>query len=197
MRNLLLRTFKLLLAVIFPGLLFAQSGTDYNLLLHSGKFVPQENLSKIKKDSEVLRSSLFRGKHYLTLQFRKLPTQEEKNALGAIGVQLIDYIPNLAYTATLPQGFDLNRLKAFQIRSIIKLTAAQKSVPALLQGKFPSHAIKQTGYADVTVITYEKLTAASITKELTTLNTIILEDLPMFRTFTIRVPQKNITKLIN
>lgn len=188
MKHFLLRAFKLLLAVLFPGLLFAQTNPDYNLLLHSGKFVPQENLEALNKNSAVLPGSLYNGKHYVILQFRKLPTQEEKNSLITLGIQLIDYIPNLAYTATLRQGFDIARLKAFPIRSILKLTVTQKTVPALLQGNFPAHAIKQTGYADVTVITFEKLSPASVAKDLSKIKAIILEDMPMFRTFTIRVP---------
>ncbi|MFC5272033.1 S8 family serine peptidase [Adhaeribacter terreus] len=197
MKKLLLRTLKLFIAMLFPGLLFAQQNQDYTMLLNAGKFIPRENIQNLKPDAEIFRNSAFNGKSYVVLQFETLPDQAQKVQLNAAGITLLDYLPNLAYIASVPQHFNPAQFRNFNVRSVFMLSAAQKTVPALLKNTIPAHAIKQKGYADLTVITYEKLASATIKKELTKLQIEVLEEMPMFRTFTFRVPQKNILKLIN
>jgi len=191
------RLTHLLLFIIFAGILHAQEKNDYTILLNSGKFIPAENISGLTKNSAEFRQSLFLNKHYVTIQFKALPAQQEKNNLKAAGIELIDYIPNYAYTVSVSADFDLSSFKSFNLRSVFQFTAAQKTVPALLSGTIPPHAIKQPGYVDLTVITYEKLTVGQITGSLLPLSASILEDMPMFRSFTIRIPQSNMQQLIN
>src|SRR5688572_15441513 len=187
MKKLLLRAVKLLLLVLFPGLLVAQTNPDYNVLLNAGKFLPPANAKTITKDGDTFRGSLFQQKYYVMVQFNALPAHAEKEKLKAAGIQLIDYIPNLAYTAAVQQNADLNLLKNAGARSIFKLEASQKSAPALLRKEFPAYAIKQKGYADVTIITYEKLDAKTVGSALQKVKAVVLEDLPMFRSFTVRI----------
>src|SRR5688572_13586677 len=196
MKKLLLRTFKFLLMVLFPGLLFAQGNPDYSVLFNAGKFTPQENSKTLNKDSEVIRGSLFQNKHYVTLQFYSLPNQATKDKMQTSGVQLIDYIPNLAYTASLKTDLDPSQLKNFGVRSVFQLSPAQKTVPALLQKDIPAHAIPQKGLVDVTVITYEKLNTKTVGQALQKVKAVVLQELPMFRSFTVRVPQANVAQLV-
>lgn len=191
------RLTHLLLFIFFAGMLHAQQKNDYSILLNSGKFVPAENISGLTKNSAEFRQSLFLNKHYVTIQFKALPAQQEKNNLKSAGVELIDYIPNYAYTASVSADFDLSSFKSFNLRSVFQFTAAQKTVPAVLNGTIPSHAVRQPGYVDLTVITYEKLTTGQVTGSLLPLSASILEDMPMFRSFTIRIPQSNMQQLIN
>lgn len=172
-----------------------QQTPDYTLLLNSGKFVPEENISRIRKESAEMTGSFFGGKNYLTLQFRSLPTPAEKQKMEAVGILLMDYIPNLAYTAVVNSSVSVEQLKSFPLRSVFPFTAAQKTVPALLSGQVPAHAIKQAGYADLTVITYETMPIGKIAGSLFPLQVSILEDMPMFRSFTLRVPQANMQQV--
>jgi hypothetical protein len=162
MKSFFTRLIKLLTLFLFPGFLFAQDVKDYNLLLNAGKFIPEENISSLSKDAAVLKNSVYNGKHYVTLQFKNLPDQSVKNKLSALGIELIDYIPNLAYTATVPVNFDLAALKALPVRSVIQLNAKQKTEASLFKGVIPPHAVKQGGFVDVTIISYEKMNAAQI-----------------------------------
>src|SRR5690606_25084974 len=59
----------------------------------------------------------------------------------------------------------------------------------------PAHAVQVTGFADLTVITFEKIPAAKIAAVLQKLQITMLEEMPAFRTFTLRVPQQNILRL--
>jgi hypothetical protein len=196
MKRFITRIIRLLVIIFFPGLLFAQNNIDYSILLKSGRFIPAENISTVTKNSAIFQKSLFSNKYYVTIQFKSLPNQAVKDQLVASGIQLIDYIPNNAYTATVSQDFSLTRFKSFPLRSVFPFTAEQKTIPEILSGNVPAHAIKSAGYADVTAITYEKLSSSALTNALSAIDATILEDLSMFRSFTIRVAQNNLKQLV-
>ena len=187
---------RLFFFILFPGLLFAQEKNDYSILLNSGKFIPAENVNSLSKNSFLFEKSLFGDRHYVTLQFNALPDQATKDRLNAAGIYLVDYIPNYAYTASVPATADLSSLKSFNIRSVFRFTSEQKTVPALLRGEIPVHAIKILNYVDVNVITYEKISADKIGSSLLSLNALILEDAQVFRRFTIRVSQADAKNLV-
>jgi hypothetical protein len=186
---------RLLLLILLPGFVFAQQTKNYDLLLNSGKFLPAENINQLSKSDDVFSKSSFENKNYLTIQFRELPNQATKDRMSSAGIQLMDYIPNLAYTAVVSSAVDMATLRSFPIRSIIQFSTEQKTVPALLKGTFPAYAIKKQGYVDLTIITYEKLEAIKIAPVLSGIGATILEDMPMFRSFTVRVADKNAKKL--
>ncbi len=190
-----------LLAVLFfglmiPGFLFAQGRPDYNILLHAGKFIPTANAATLSKSSPVLRNSGFDDRHYVTVQFNSLPTNDMKAQLKTAGVELIDYIPNYAYTASIRKDFNLSQFKSFPVRSVFQFTSAQKCVPEILSGQIPSHAVRSAGTVDLTVITYEKIPASKVQAAFNALGAYIVEDMPMFRRFTLRVTASNAGKIV-
>ena len=141
-----IRIFILLLA---PCFLFAQEGSDYSVLLNSGKFTPPENSGTLSKNQDLFLKSQFKDSYYLMLQFRSLPGEALKAQLKANGVLLLDYIPNLAYTASVPAHYDLQQLPGMGIRSVFRLEPGQKTVPELMNGQWPLHAIKTPGFIQV------------------------------------------------
>lgn len=183
--------------MLIPGLLMAQGNNDYSILLKSGKFVPDQNIGSVTKTSPVLQKSLFHGKHYVTIQFHSLPDNAMKNNLAAAGIQLIDYIPNYAFTASVSDDLSLSQFKSFPFRSVFMFSAEQKTVSQVLSGDIPAHAIKRTGYADLTIITYEQIAGTLIQPVLNSMDAIILEEMPMFRTFTIRIALENIKNMVD
>lgn len=196
MKHLFTHLFKLAMILLFPASLSAQVGQDYNILLHSGKFIPEENISSITKASDLMRQSLFNGKHYVVIQFKLLPTELQKENLKASGIELIDYIPNNAYTAAVSAGINISDLKSDLFRAVFQFKPADKTVPAILNGNVVPHAIKLTGYVDLTIITYENLTQFQIGSSLQTLGAAIVEVMPMFRSFVIRIPLANMQQLV-
>ena len=187
---------KSAILVLFPSLLFAQQKDDYRILLHSGNFTPVANARKIVSSTDVLNKSLFEGKHYVTIQFYSLPVESQKKELRAAGIELIDYIPNMAYTVAINKGLAASKLPALNVRSIFKFTLKQKTVPALLAGNFPTYAVKAPGFVDVNVITYEKLSPQKIQAAFAALKITVLEDAPAFRRFTVRLPQSKVKQLV-
>ena len=178
----------LLLWVLITGSLHAQLLTDYTLLLQTGSYLPPENARNITRGNDLFNKSRFNGKNYLLIQFNSIPPFQEREALKLAGIELIDYIPNHAYTAVISGEADLNRLNSAGARSIFALTAAQKGTTEVLSGPVLPHAVKQTGYADINILTYEKLSAATINQAINRLGGSIIEETPVFRMLTVRIP---------
>jgi len=187
---------KILILFLLPVVLDAQVGRDYNILLHSGKFIPEENIINISKTAPVFQQSLFKGKHYVVIQFITLPTQLQKDDLKAAGIELIDYIPNNAYTASVAETVNDAVLRSSLFRAVFQFKPADKTVPAILAGDIVPHAIKQAGFVDLTIITCEKLSPFEIGSSLQALGAAIMEDMPVFRSFVVRVPQDKMAQLV-
>ena len=66
----------LLVLILLTESIYAQQEKDYSILLNSGKFTPVENISGLTKNSVEFRQSLFLNKHYITIQFKTLPSQQ-------------------------------------------------------------------------------------------------------------------------
>lgn len=183
--------------VLLPSLLMAQDRKDYQVLLNSGKFLPAENAAQFSSHrSAVYQAGAFQRSGYVIIQFKTLPADADKGILEAAGIRLVDYIPNMCYTAVVKEDFQASVLQSKNARSVFVLSAEQKTVPALLAGNFPAYAVRQPGYVDVTLITYEKLPAAAIAASLSAMKAVILEDMPQFRSFTIRIPQAGAAQLV-
>ena len=195
MKRIFTLTNLLFFFIFFTGSLFAQEKNDYNILLQSGKFIPEENVNTLTKSSAVFQQSLFNNKHYLTIQFRSLPNDAAKAKMTASGIQLIDYIPNLAFTASIPANVSLDKLGSFNIRSIFQFNSVQKTNAAILNGEVPAYAIKQPGYADINVLTYEKMNRADVTAAFNHIGAVIIVEKNIFRTFTIRIANQNINRI--
>ncbi len=197
MKHLFTRFFKLALLFFFPLCTIAQVNQDYNVLLHSGKFIPQENISAVTKISPVFQQSLFNGRHYVVIQFKALPTQLQKDNLKAMGVELLEYIPNNAYTASVSADINISDFRSPLFRSVFQFKPEDKALSDILSGSVPDHAVKQTGYADVDIIVYEKLNRAAVQQAVSFLNATVIQDVPDFRMFTVRIPAAKAKQLVN
>ncbi|NOT51095.1 MAG: S8 family serine peptidase [Chitinophagaceae bacterium] len=186
---------RLVILLAFPLSLSAQLNPGYSIRLHSREFVP-DHISNINV-RQPLSNSYYSGKSYVILQFDVLPADAAKLSMKESGIELIDYIPNLAYTAAVDPKIKPEILRQFGVRSIFQLLPADKTIPEVLSKQVPGYAMSVLGYADVSVTTYEKMGAAEISLSLKKLEAEILEDMPQFRTFTIRVPVENLPQLVS
>jgi hypothetical protein len=175
---------------------FAQQPKDYSIFLHSGKFTPVENSKALKNTNAIFQKSLFGNTHYLVIQFNNLPTEQEKKQLLDNGIKLLDYLPNNAFTVSITKNGAKNSLNNTNFRSIFQLTEPQKTMAPFLKGKFPTHAVKASGTVDLTITTYDKLSLKEVETTFNKLGIKVLENLPIFKNFTIRIPQQNFKKLV-
>jgi hypothetical protein len=192
MKQFFTRLCQLFLLLFFPAFLYAQ---DYNLLLTSGKFIPEENINTISKSDPVFTRSVFGARHYVGIQFSEIPTQATKEQLKAIGVELLDYLPNFAYTAVVNQDFNPASLRSFPVRSIFLLSAEQKAAQNIITDDVPYYAEKSSGFADVDIVLYTGLSASDVSNAITSLGASIIHNVPSFRMFTLRIPKNNVHAL--
>jgi hypothetical protein len=188
---------RLLLCMLLPFSAFAQQKADFRILLNSGNYIPPANAKSITQETALMSKSRFKDYNYVVLQFNTLPDAALKQKIAAAGIELIDYLPNLAYTASVKAGFDARSFSSYNIRSVFQLSAAQKTVADILKKKFPAHAVKQAGTVDLNVVTYKKMDLNEALLSFSALKITVLEDAPMFRRFTIRIPQQNVNALLN
>src|SRR5688572_9851501 len=126
-----------------------QDDDRFRLSLKSGSFVPQKNIvesgiSELNK--KALRTA---GKSYLIIQFENIPSENEKKQLRNEGIELLDYIPNNAYTATVTGSLNRTTLNRVKARAIVELGPEQKMESSLANGLYPTWAVKTAGTVDV------------------------------------------------
>ena len=133
--------YTLLLTTLLLSNAKGQKRQDFQILLKSGSFVPERNVaSATSRANAVFRLSTAGQKSFVVIQFDDIPTEEERRQLRAEGIELLDYLPNYAYTATIAAGSNPGALARTQGRAIVELSPEQKMQPDLANGNIPPHA---------------------------------------------------------
>jgi hypothetical protein len=138
-----------ILLCLFSFISFSQKDNSNALHLRSGIIVTEKNITaeKVKAFTDHLQK--VNGKSFAVLQFDQLPTESNKQQLAASGVQLLEYIPDNAYTICITSDIDHTILQNAGARSILELSPVQKMHPSMATGIFPSWALKNPGMVDV------------------------------------------------
>lgn len=91
---------------------------------------------------QALNSSFYQGRYRVFIQFDHLLTLEEQQRLQSEGIQLLEYIPNRVYTASLPGQMDLSKLQQRGVRSVQPLTGTHKMSARLSEKDYPTWAME-------------------------------------------------------
>lgn len=188
----------LLLAVLlfFAGTLTAQKKTDFLLHLKNGSLQTAGNISKQAIDSFNSKIVRTNNKSFAIIQFESIPTQEIRNQLLSGGIELLEYIPNKAYTVSIKGDVNLTALQKSKARSVISLSGKQKMQASLADGKIPSWAIKVQGTVDLWISFPKTFSVAEIAAELKQLNAdLISTKYQNFRILTIRIASNRIEEI--
>ncbi len=117
---------------------FAQLSNELQLI--DNPFTPEKNLEEYIQDSETSRSDIIAGKHYKLLQFYEIPTTEQIKLMKESGIELLNYIPNKAYFASIPTQLNPDRLRLFNIRHISAVKQNLKISDRLRNNDIPAWA---------------------------------------------------------
>lgn len=177
-------------------LVVAQLPKDSVVHFQSGDFLPAKNYKDVAANASSIAPALHQGSYYIVVQFEKIPDQSVRAMLKSQGVELFDYIPSHAYTAKIPATINWEKLHDAKIRSIFSLSAKYKASNLLYQDKAPAHAQRQAGYIDLSIITFDRMPASAIFSTLSTKGITILEELPSYKSFIVRVPVSEVRSLI-
>ena len=160
----------LLLSVLFVFSVSLSAQMDYSLKLKNGYVHPQPNIRKAFIDSFNGGASRFQQKTFAILQFESLPTAETRKLLAANGIELLEYIPNNAYTVSISGNPSLPVLQQARARSILQPSPEQKMDARLAAGIITPSAIKVGGTVDVWISYPKTFSAQEVINNLMQLN---------------------------
>jgi hypothetical protein len=174
----------------------AQQDRKYELLLKSGSVIPEKNISADKINELARKAPQAQGKLFLVIQFEKIPTEEERNQLQQAGIELLDYVPNNAYTVTVTGALNTTLLGQVKARAIIALTPEQKMQPDLANGVYPAWAVKVVGMVDVWISFPKTFSFETVKAELQKKNfDIITTKLNAYRILGLRLSTQRLSEL--
>src|SRR5688572_16781826 len=104
----------LFLAALFFIAIPSFSQSSNTIYFRSGSFIPPANIQPALIDS--FNSSP--GKKFVIIQFDHIPTEADKKILAANRMELLDYIPNNAYTILISSQISYNALVNTGVRSL-------------------------------------------------------------------------------
>jgi len=168
----------------------------YRLHLLNADFVPAKNISADQLTVLNRRATRINKQSFTIIQFENIPSVQERELLKQSGVELLDYIPNNAYTATIKDSLSITLLKRVKARAVVDITPQQKMLPDMAKGIFPPHAIKIPGTVDL-YITYPKsFTYEMVSDELKKRNFDVLPtDWQKYNVMGVRVASNRVNEL--
>lgn len=176
--------------------LAAQDDSRYSILLKSGAFIPEKNITAERINQFNSTSSRIAGKTFAIIQFDQIPSETDKEQLKQSGIELLDYIPNNAYTATISGSLNSDFLGRVKARAVVNLAAVQKMQPELAKGIYPSWAVKIAGTVDVWISFPISFSFTEVQQEL--LNKgfeIISNQYSHYRIISLRIPSNRLGEL--
>ncbi|MFZ1261967.1 MAG: S8 family serine peptidase, partial [Chitinophagaceae bacterium] len=163
--------------LLFTLSLAAQDESRYQLLLKSGTLTPEKNITAERLNQFSRNTNPVSGKTFAIIQFEQIPTESIKQQLKLAGIELLDYIPNNAYTVTITGSLNASFLTEVKARSVIELSPLQKMQPELALGNFPAHAVKVAGTVDVWICFPKSFSFETVANELRNRNIDIISSL--------------------
>ncbi len=123
---------------------------DFGIDLQQRKFTPDP----IKKQGLAQRSADLMGKHII-IQFDRPLTDQEKARLANDGIELLEYIPNLAYTVKLTRNIDESLINQNGVRWFGELFPDDKISPLITEFGIGDWARREGGRAKFTVLLHK------------------------------------------
>jgi hypothetical protein len=175
---------------------FSQKDSAHALLLKSGSFTPQRDISVSFIDQFNRKTAQVDGQAFAIIQFDNIPTDAERQRLLQAGIELLDYIPNNAYTVSIKSPLNTNILLQSKARAVVELTPQQKMFPKLAQQIPPAWAVRIPGTIDVWVSFPRTVSFETITEQLTQKNfDVISSQYKNYHVVALRVAQQRLTEL--
>jgi hypothetical protein len=144
----------------------AQPDSRFNVLLQSGNIIPEKNITAEKLEDFNRTAARTSGQTFAIIQFEQIPGPNERLQLSQQGIELLDYIPNNAYTVTISGTLTTALLTQVKARSVINLSANQKMQSELAKGNYPSWAVKSPGTIDVWISFPKSFSLETVQQEL-------------------------------
>lgn len=187
---------QIILAVLLLTPLITRAQGDYKIVLRNGTLNPEKNISENRLREINTRLVPIFKKSFVVIQFETSPTEQVRQELKAAGIELLDYVPNNAYTATVTGTLSNPSLVKSGARAVIPLSPAQKMSVALVNRTIPAHAKKVRGFVDVWVNFTKSFTVDEVQEALQSEHYEILSSVYQpYQILEIRVPEDKLEDL--
>ncbi|MGS2762582.1 LamG-like jellyroll fold domain-containing protein [Sinomicrobium sp. M5D2P9] len=169
MKQILLLLLAFLLSVSLYPQVNPSPKKDYRILHVNKKFTPKKGFAPDAKSSHRANTDpsavVYDEDRYFIIQFEELPTRQQKDRLRQLGINLLDYIPNMAYYARFDKEVHTGNLTGFKLRTILPIDEDFKLSGELHADRIPSHLRKGTNL-EVEITLFEGINTSAIQREI-------------------------------
>ena len=169
------RNYFLFFTVFFFSFLstcvFAQE-VEKPVQFSQGNFITNANVSTQKFKKDDIKTSFYKDRFFVLIQFSSLPSVELKRQLKELGIELEGYVSGDAYLASIKDKFDFSLAGKYGIVSINSLPGNYKVDPTVrnMAPNFDKGNISAIG-----VSYYSTLDKATVIKELQAVGAVIIK----------------------
>ncbi len=135
----------------------AYSQLSDQIRLTSGSYTPEENVSEFISTATLSKKDVVAEKYYRLIQFNAIPTLAEIKSMKKLGIELLTYIPNKAYIASLPTTLNPDQLRSINVRHISETPLDMRISEQLRSANIPEWAKKNNDQIEISLTYYKDL----------------------------------------
>lgn len=143
---------------LFIFLTFSVNAQSNKMLqLKSGNFTLENNIKSFVENPIIESSELINNNYYRIIQFSEIPSVSQKNELKEKGVDLLSYLPENAFYASINKNADLQVLEFVNAISVVKVRSQLKLSKVLTSKKYPEWAMLSNKMIEINAIYYNNI----------------------------------------
>ncbi|XOV65862.1 MAG: S8 family serine peptidase [Fluviicola sp.] len=146
-------TLLFLASCVFGSTALAQ---DYTVNFYKGARSFDANVKNFDANS-ISSEEVWQNNIYRFVQFNAIPTDAEKIAIEQSGIELLEYIPNFTYIASLPSTISASELTQLNVRSVEEIDAIYKYGQRIQDEAYPEWAVTKFGTVMLSVALYDNV----------------------------------------
>ncbi|MDC0257581.1 S8 family peptidase [Crocinitomicaceae bacterium] len=129
---------------------------DYTVNFHKGTRTFDAN-AKDFNSSTVNSQEIWQNKLYRFIQFNAIPTDAEKSTIEQSGLELLEYIPNYTYIASVPANITATQLTQLNIRSVYDIDDVYKIGQRIQDEEYPEWAVTKFGTVLLSIALFDNV----------------------------------------
>lgn len=173
---MIFRSFSLAFLLLTVSIMSAQSNKEpYSINFKTATITPNPNTELFINSYDSSKELMFQDLFFRIIQFYNIPTNITKERLKQAGIELMDYLPNNAYIASISNDFDRNAYDISLIRSIIEIENMFKLSQLLYDENYPEYAFTDDGRISLTVSYFRNLEADAVIAMLNSIGCDVLD----------------------
>jgi hypothetical protein len=150
-----------------------EANSNLSLLFKTGNYQVQENIDEFVSNFRSIASG--EEIHYRIIQFNEIPNNLNRTLLAENGIVLHDYIPNMAYLATIASDANIVLLNEMNARAISEIIPEYKLDFDLYTQDYPEHALRPDNRIELFIHYFKSVDNTSLISQLALQDIHIIE----------------------